>query len=604
MEAEERYREEKQRTPSAADAGKDGQVIGNRYRFLRMIGKGGTASVWLAEDLILKKKWAVKQSRAFGNEEKISGCSGGSGEVPLANEIHAGEQEMLAVCSLKKEAEILRKLSHPMIPGIRDVFEEGGRFYVVMDYVEGVTLEEYLKENGPAPEKTVRRWAIELCRVLYYLHTRKPPVIYRDLKPSNIMLSPDGQIRLIDFGIAREYRAGKHADTSILGTGGYAAPEQHGRRQSDARSDIYSLGITLRELLTGNPPLKKPGKSGRVSQKDTSGEVSCAMERILRRATAFHPDERYRDCRRMAVDLLQADRRIAAQRKRRMRKKLCLVTVGMAVALFLILGSIYLYTAGREKEKRYRDFLDFGTVTGVNEAIRQAEKAVRVDPDRREIYDCLLNYLEERKFSDSESRVFGRFWRVHRSGISDQKFYPELLLRIGKLYFYRYRGEDDSLRIRILRAEPFFGGVLSCGSAADKVRREGEIYETICSFCIRYMFDASLLREPQGEDYRRVVKALAHCGKEIEKLSGEEADYSKMTILSEMADILNTLRFDMAKKGVEKNRVRKLYQEMIQSARSLCPVREKSKMLRKELLENLSVYQENMERAYKNAKHQ
>ena len=561
----------------------EGAVVGSRYRLLRMIGKGGSARVWLAEDLVLQKKWAVKQSRFFD-----------SGML-------SEEQQMLAACDIKREAEILKKLSHPMIPGIRDVFEEDGRVYVVMDYVEGITLEEYRKTKGPVPEKLVRRWAVDLCRVLYYLHTRTPPVIYRDLKPSNIMLTPGGHIRLIDFGIAREYREGKTADTAILGTTGYAAPEQHGRRQSDARCDIYSLGITLWELLTGQPPLEDSGEIRRYSREESGGVISGEMERILRRATSYDSRDRYPDCRRMALDLLESEGRIKEQRKKKQRRILCRLAAGLMAVLFLICTAVYLSVTGHARELQYRNYLDFGAVTGAGEAVVRAEKAVRIHGDREEVYDHLLRYMEERTFGDKESRAFTRFWKTYRESIADQSFYAELLLRIGKLYFYRYRGEDDSLRVRILRSEPYFASAVSCEHVPEAIRKESEAYETVCTFCLRYVFDTSMVREPTEKEYRKILEALEGCIGKVDGISGEEAVYSKLTLLAEMGDILNSLRFGMAKAGVSDSRIAKLYRDFLKKVQSLHPTRKKTEAMQEELMENLSVYLGNLERAYRNA---
>lgn len=123
-----------------------------------------------------------------------------------------------------------------------------------MDYVEGRTLKAIVDERGAQPQEDVVNWAIQLCSVLDYLHTRKPAIIYRDLKPGNIMLRPDGRIVLIDFGTAREYKTGQEEDTISLGTKGYAAPEQYGGDgQTDARTDIYNLGATIYHLVTGKP---------------------------------------------------------------------------------------------------------------------------------------------------------------------------------------------------------------------------------------------------------------------------------------------------------------------------------------------------------------
>ena len=129
-----------------------------------------------------------------------------------------------------------------------------------MDFIEGQTLEDYLAKapGEKLPLQEVLEIGIQLCKVLDYLHTRQPPIIFRDLKPANVMRAPDGHLYLIDFGIARLFKPGKKKDTIALGSPGYAAPEQHGRGQTTERADIYSLGATLHQLLSGRDPSEKP----------------------------------------------------------------------------------------------------------------------------------------------------------------------------------------------------------------------------------------------------------------------------------------------------------------------------------------------------------
>jgi serine/threonine protein kinase len=170
-------------------------------------------------------------------------------------------QEILSATHIfQQEARLLASLHHPSLPNIHDHFNSGGRWYLVMDYVEGMTLQQRLGLYGSPGLHVgeVLRLADQICAVLDFLHGQAPPVIFRDLKPSNIMVAPNNQIYLIDFGIARIFKPGQAFDTIALGSAGYAAPEQYGRSQTTVRSDIYSLGATLHNLLTGLDPALKP----------------------------------------------------------------------------------------------------------------------------------------------------------------------------------------------------------------------------------------------------------------------------------------------------------------------------------------------------------
>jgi len=165
-----------------------------------------------------------------------------------------------ASAAFKRETLLLAKLMHPNLPSIYDRFAEQGHWYVVMDFIEGETIETCLSQtpHGYLPISQVLEIGIQLCSVLDYLHTRQPPIIFRDLKPSNIILTPDGYIYLIDFGIARHFKPGKSRDTIAFGSPGYAAPEQYGKAQTTPHADIYSLGVTLYQMLTGIDPSQTP----------------------------------------------------------------------------------------------------------------------------------------------------------------------------------------------------------------------------------------------------------------------------------------------------------------------------------------------------------
>lgn len=214
-----------------------GDLLDGKYKILNEVGRGGMSIVYLAVNERANKTWAVKEVRKDGLSDS-----------------RAVRRGLIA------ETDLMKKLRHPSLPGIVDVIDSEDSFVIVMDYIEGRSLLEVLKTEGAQPEERVITWAFQLCDVLEYLHSQDPPVIYRDMKPANIMLKPDGTVTLVDFGTAREFKDQAGAeDTVCLGTRGYAAPEQYGSRgQTDARTDIYCLGATLYHLLTGHNPAEPP----------------------------------------------------------------------------------------------------------------------------------------------------------------------------------------------------------------------------------------------------------------------------------------------------------------------------------------------------------
>lgn len=196
-----------------------------------------------------------------------------------------------AIQNFLAEARILSRLNHPNLPAFTDFFTEGTRHFLVMEFVDGSTLEELLETNkGPFSERRVLGWARQLCDVLEYLHGQQPPIIFRDLKPGNIMLTRAGHIKLIDFGIARLFRFSSAQDTQLLGTPGFAPPEQYGKSQTDERSDIYSLAMTLFQLMADS--MNDQG-FGLKDLHLTYPQISQPVARVLEKATALKSEDRY-----------------------------------------------------------------------------------------------------------------------------------------------------------------------------------------------------------------------------------------------------------------------------------------------------------------------
>ncbi len=212
-----------------------------RYAIVERIGQGGMGAVYKALDLRVRQKVvAVKEMSQNGL---------------------SGQELQEAIAAFTREAEILAHLNHSSLPHIYQQFAEQGRRYLVMEFIKGETLEQrwqtYQQRRQHMPIEQVLDICRQLCAVLDYLHTQQPPVIFRDLKPANIMLTPQGQVYLIDFGIARLFKPGQVKDTTALGSPGYAPPEQY-RQATSPRSDIYSLGATLHQILTNEDPSQNP----------------------------------------------------------------------------------------------------------------------------------------------------------------------------------------------------------------------------------------------------------------------------------------------------------------------------------------------------------
>jgi serine/threonine protein kinase len=248
-------------------------LLNKRYRILKLVGTGGMGAVYKAEDTRFgDRPVAVKEMRQ---------SSLGPQELEVATE------------QFKIEANMLARLQHSSLPRIYDHFLAGNRWYLVMDFIDGETLDERLRRTPgrklPPPE--VVEIGIQLCKVLDYLHKLQPPVVFRDLKPSNVMLTREGHLYLIDFGIARIFKPGQAKDTKAYGSIGYSAPEHFDREQTTGQADIYSLGIALHECLSGNIPARTPFNMPRLQL--TPGQP--ALERLAALVTqmmALDKDQR------------------------------------------------------------------------------------------------------------------------------------------------------------------------------------------------------------------------------------------------------------------------------------------------------------------------
>lgn len=261
-------------------------VLQGRYVIGDRLGQGGMGAVYRAADLRLSTvTWAIKEM----SQSAITG--------PL--ERQQARQAFLA------EAEMLAGLNHPHLPRVTDHFEQDGKAYLVMEYVPGETLLRYLMRTGlPQPQARVIEWLRQLCDVLSYLHRQRPPIIFRDLKPANIMLTPEGGLKLIDFGIARLFKPGQAHDTQAFGTVGYSAPEQYGKGQTDARSDVYALGVLLHQLLTGHDPTHTPFRLPPARQLNPA--LPQALADALACATDADPARRFADTRAFHDAVLSA----------------------------------------------------------------------------------------------------------------------------------------------------------------------------------------------------------------------------------------------------------------------------------------------------------
>lgn len=396
-----------------------GTVLGGKYEILKKIGQGGMSVVYLAMDTRLNKQWAIKEIKRGKNQDAKTLLKG-----------------------LQMEANILKMVDHPVLPRIVDIIDHSGTVFVVMDYIEGRPLSEVLKIEGAQSQEKVIGWAKELCSALDYLHSMNPPIIYRDMKPSNIMLKPDGKVKLIDFGTAKELDVESLADTTALGTRGYAAPEQFGDAKgrgiykTDARTDIYSLGATLYHMVTGKNPSEPPYVMKPIRYWNSA--LSSGIEKIIHKCTMPNPEERYQSCAELLYDLEHYEELDDAFKRdcfRKMRSFLICAVLAVCFAIVSVVGYV-----GNEKEQQsdYEHLIQKGfrhTVQGEYEEAAEvyADAITEVDGSRNtayiELLDLYMNYMDDAETGLSRVTYYidQEYQNIHK----DQ----ELLLNVAMDYF-------------------------------------------------------------------------------------------------------------------------------------------------------------------------
>lgn len=404
---------------------KVGDLIDGKYKILNEIGRGGMSTVYLAINEKANKPWAVKEVRKNGISNRE-----------------------LVKQSLMVEINLLKKLKHKGLPSIVDIIDQQDNYLIVMDYIEGITLENIMQEEGVQPQEKVVDWAIQLCDVLQYLHTRKPAIIYRDMKPSNIMLRSDGSVVLIDFGTAREFKERHVEDTTCLGTQGYAAPEQFGGMgQTDERTDIYSLGATMYRLVTGHNPSEPPYEMYPITHWNP--RLSTGLEGIIAKCTSKDPKSRYQSVQEVRYALEHyRDLDLDSIRRYRRNLRILLAAGGMTVMLLGASGVSYA-AADHMQRDEYAYNLEAGRRSpNKQDSIAFYQKAIQTDCAGEEAYDQLLTlFTQDGVLDEQEEKVLLQLSisvdkYLERYKMQNPDRYAGLCYRIGSSYWYYYEHEE------------------------------------------------------------------------------------------------------------------------------------------------------------------
>lgn len=388
-------------------------LFNGRYKTLDLIGKGGMSKVYLAESTTLGTKWAIK----------------------------AVDKKLNAQFDLLAEPNILKKLNHPALPRIIDIEEDETNIYIIEDYIDGKSLDKRLKIEKRFDEETVINWSKQLCDVLIYLHNQKPnPIIYRDMKPANIIVTKENRVKLIDFGIAREFKIENDSDTTYMGTRGYAAPEQYGSSQTDQRTDIYSLGVTMYHLITGKSPNEPPYEFKKIREIDPN--FSEGMEYIINKCIQNDPTKRYQSMEELLYDLenIHTFNRYYIEQKKKEKTKRTIKATLLATSIFCIMfGS---FTMGKEKKEEYEGLINTGDTyvsslqfEEAKKSYKEAQNLIKKEPEaylreaqmilKKSGADECLKYLFEKEQTVKKLVDTSEYYYIKGSAYFDNKAYDK-----------------------------------------------------------------------------------------------------------------------------------------------------------------------------------
>lgn len=472
-------------------------IIDSKYEILKLLNTGGmNSAIYLALDKKLNRQWAIKKVRKSSSQ---------------------------TTSMLMAEASIMKNLDHPMLPRIVGIEEDPKFFYIIMDFVQGENLKTVVSSSGPQAQDTVVSWGVKLCDVLTYLHGKG--IVYRDMKPANIMLSPDGNIKLIDFGIAREYKENASEDTTALGTEGYAAPEQYeGKGQTDARTDVYGMGITLFQLLTGVNPSSY--QENIFSIRLQNPNLSSGLDKIILKCTNKDPKKRYQSTEELKKALLnykKLDDKFLKKQKKVIKKFFTLL--GLSTLCFVIAGGSFI-ASYFQKNNRYSALLS-GVPSKAN-----IIKAIDVKPSETAGYVALLNYYGK-EIDQNELSEFSHIYGEHREDITDIE---DVSMIAGEKILGSY--SEKSIRAKLVAGEPYF-------NAASKKYSSAKIYVSMAEFYRAYIMqdDSAIVKEPSKKDYEKLLRGMSDILKENEKLDSDDkhsimlaSDQLILGLLSENAD--------------------------------------------------------------------
>ena len=563
-----------------------GSLVDGKYKILSEIGHGGMSVVYMALNEKANKTWAVKEVRKDGKMD--------------FNTVRQG---------LMAEIETLKKLDHPNLPSIVDVIEDDESFVIVMDYIQGRSLDKIIEESGAQPESFVVEWAKQLCDVFKYLHTRTPPIIYRDMKPANVMLKPDGNVTVIDFGTAKNYEIDLGQTTGI-GTIGYAAPEQYinsGLGRTDARTDIYCLGITLYHLLTNVDPCKNLITDRSI--RAINPALSPGLDAIIQKCTEQHPDNRYQSCEELMYDLEHYKDLEPIYKKKQKRKLFSTIAMfGLSVAC-CVSGITCNAVAASKASETYSIKLDEADkATDYSQKVKLYSECIEITDmgGEKDAYEGLI-----KTFKDDDAICTKDEFAKIDALIRDKKevlqenpeVYTNLCVEVGKLLWYYYddgSNTTDKSMLRAAASSPWFKDAMGvAGENSIEIDNMVVAYYNIGDFYQNV--DKNLIEANDKGIYKKFFDNLTVVVNTI-AVNESESEIVRIRLLSLTQSALHKYATKFKVDGVTQKDITALYETVSDSIKSITTTTENTEAEKAAIISLLPDTLEAIEVAYGTSK--
>ena len=568
------------------------------WKIIEKIGEGSFGKVYKAQ--------RTERGKSFYSAIKIINIPGSQSELNSVRSETGDEQST---------RQYFQNLVEECIQEISTMEYFRGNSYIVsvedfkvMEYLDVIGWEisirmEYLTSfmdycaEKQLTEKEVIKLGMDLSKALEYC--RKLKIIHRDIKPENIFVSRFGDFKLGDFGIAREYKEQSLADTTVLGTKGYAPPEQYSG-QTDARSDIFALGMTMHHLLTGIDP-----RSGEAYApvRMWNPELSEGIELIIDKCVEPAPENRYQNCSDLLYDLEHPDLITRGYKKRQKRKVAAfMAAAGMTVVLFLA-GAVCTTIAKNINNSNYEILVSPSTATALNEKIDSYKRAIAIYPERTDAYMCMLEaYEDEGRFGKEENDEFLALYNANKDTFDHTTSeVAELNYKIGMMYFNYYTEEDGSYSFstRVQKAYSFFAENHNNAEIPQDFEdmNLSECYYQICSFYKNYILNGATVEEASRDNYENLFSTIENTLADVQSAGA----YNQLSLYNGIFMLLYDQRSSMVQVNVEQKEIIDLLDNVYDDAKNLTVQKEQSQKLQQEIMEHYDTYRQAIIRAYTNA---